>query len=44
MTYQKYGGETSKSIIRNIEPSEEFGEGYVHAHCELRGETTDAKD
>lgn len=36
--YQKYGGEYSERTISNIQPSEEFGEGYIKAYCHLRHE------
>lgn len=36
--YQKYGGEYSERTISNIQPSEEFGEGYIKAYCHLRQE------
>ena len=36
--YQKYGGEYSERTISKIQPSEEFGEGYIKAYCHLRHE------
>lgn len=38
ITYRKYSGEVTKRRISDILPSEEFGEGYISAYCELRRE------
>lgn len=37
--YVKNSGEISERTISDIEPSDEFGEGYISAFCHLRNET-----
>lgn len=37
--YVKYSGEISERTISDIEPSFEFGEGYISAYCHMRNET-----
>ncbi len=38
ITYIKFNGEHSERTISDIEPSEEWGAGYIHAFCHLRNE------
>ncbi len=37
--YVKNSGEISERTISDIEPSDEYGEGYISAYCHLRNET-----
>lgn len=36
ITYVKFNGEQSRRTISEITPSDEWGEGYIHAYCHLR--------